>query len=146
MKDLSTYINEACSISESRRLSDLKGKQVGKIEVDSSNLEWKKRIVSSEPPIRVVVNNMRALSDGDIAEIYSHFLTTEYVQVWYNDDNGKGYVTEFSVDPDNNGKTIVVKTRRAKDQTNISINQYIKNDYKSFVKQMRLYQKKCQMN
>ena len=64
MKDLYTYIAEA------KRLSDLKGKRIGKIEVGSANLVWKPvRNNALEVTLKTLIPTELPTED-DIKEIY----------------------------------------------------------------------------
>lgn len=65
MKDLSTYLDEAYGINESRRLKDLKGKRVGKIEVGDGNVSWNKI-----NKFWATINDIEELEEKDIDEMY----------------------------------------------------------------------------
>ena len=94
MKDLSTYLDEAYGINESRRLKDLKGKRVGKIEVGDGNVSWNKI-----NKFWATINDIDGLEEKDIDEMYKVYEKEGALYVGF-EYGGHVWYMEFRNAPD----------------------------------------------
>ena len=101
MKDLSTYISEACSISEARTLKDLKGKQVSKIVVGDGNVSWNKinGVYSVNYKRWATINDIDGLEGKDIDEMYKVYEKEGALYVGF-EYGGHVWYMEFRNAPD----------------------------------------------